>query len=429
MQAQPPHGPRVSRETRLLFATVIASVIALWVLARFRFPEHAVSVNPVAPVFNQLAPAPAYSDLAAVVSEVQARVLPPLLPVRLTPRALTDTGTSPRTVPALRVRDEVAIALMDQSVGYWRNHVLDNASLLNVDRATGLATLKVPSMPVPELTDWSAARLTSPRYLLSTEAVPQMVSLRPVFVSTLGVASSTAWQSTVWSIPGNTPLVPGAFVFTTTGAFAGLIIAHDGGLAILPPAATRQAVTRLLEQRQGEPGWIGVDVQPLTTALRDATGATRGVVVTWVDPVGPAAGSILIGDVVENAEDPASEMTIEQFRVRTARLLVGDSITLQVRRGQLAQPVRLTAIERPAASAMGLTMRRVRLGAEVVEVEPRSIADTAGIRAGDVITFAGGVQNPTPAQVARAFAAAAKRTVLVGIARNETHLVLAVNQP
>jgi hypothetical protein len=426
MEAQAPHRPRVSRETRLLFATVIAAVIALWVLARLRFPEQPVSVNPVAPVLTQLAPAPAFGDLAAVVADVQNRVLSPFLSLRLAADSVTRGA---QELPAYRIRDDVAIALFDGYQFPWPRPQGEGITLLSVDAATGLAAIRVPSQQAADLTDWSPARLESPRYLLFTTTVPGAISLRPVFVSTLRTDNCATWGATVWTVPSRTELVPGSFAFTTTGAFAGLVIRHDNGTAILPASALADAVDRVLKQRQGPRGWVGLSVQALTPALSAATGAAHGVIVTSVDPDGPAAGSIQPGDVLESMDDPQTEITEETFAARTARLLAGDAITLHVRRGDLAQPVRLTAIERPPpAPQLGLTMRRTRDGAEVLRVERDSVADAAGILPGDVITFVGPAQAPSPAQITRAFAASKDRPLLLGITRGAAHLVLAVGR-
>lgn len=429
MATQAPHRPRVSRETRLLFATVIASVVALWVLARLRFPEQAPSVNPVAPVLTQLAPAPAFSDLAALVSDVQSRVLAPFLALPLpVASGRDDPGEH---VAALRVRDDLAVALLPSLDGTFRTPQPADATTLNIDRATGLAAVRVAPERAAEFAGWAPAQLAIARYLLCTIPVQDMLALRPVFVSALVAEGNAAWDTTVWRLPERVDVSAGAFAFTTSGAFAGLIVPHGDGLAILPASDVLASVDRLLKQRQGLPGWLGLSVQTLTPDLSAASGAPGGVIVTWVDPRGPAAGSIQIADILETMDEVDAQLTEERYTARTARLIAGDAITFRVRRGQMAQPVRLTAVERPRpADALGLVMRRVRDGAEVLRVEPASAAATAGVREGDVITFAGGVQAPTPAQVTRAFAAeGAGRSIVIGVTRGASHMVLPVNKP
>jgi hypothetical protein len=411
-----------------LFATVIVAVVALWVLARIRFPERETPVNPVAPVLTQLAPTPAFTDLAAAVSDVQSRALLPFVALHLEPADIAAPAGAPReAVAALRVRDDVAVALLDSSPGATAGGVPVEAAVLNLDPATGLAAIKVPPLRRVEPTYWSPSRLGSPRYMLATMATRDGLSLRPVFVSTLGTAESVPWGTDVWTAPPRTDLTPGTFAFTSTGALAGLVVRHDNRPAILPLAALMTAADRLIELRQGKPGWIGLTVQPLTPALATATGATGGMIVTWVDPKGPAAGSIQVADVIETIDGAAADLTEQQWTARTARLVAGESLTIRVRRGTMTQPARLTAAERPPpAPTLGLTMRRARTGVEVLRVEPGSAAARAGIRPGDIITFAAGVQAPTPTQINRAFAAASDRALVLGVTRSDSHVVVAV---
>ena len=68
-----------------------------------------------------------------------------------------------------------------------------------------------------------------------------------------------------------------------------------------------------------------------------------------------------------------------------------------------------------------------RVGSEVLVIEPRSAAATAGLAVGDLILSVGRVQAPTPAQVSQAFASAdPARPVIVGVARGDRRLVVAL---
>jgi S1-C subfamily serine protease len=195
------------------------------------------------------------------------------------------------------------------------------------------------------------------------------------------------------------------------------------------------AAERLLrDQRRGN-GRIGVDVQPLTTAIAAATGATAGVVVTWVDPHGASADKLAAMDVIE-AEGNEPMATTEHWRARVARLAPGDELGLRVRRLGAVQQVRVVAgapqplPAAPEARSLGLTMRTAGSGgAEIVRVDRVSVAALARIEPGDVITAIGDLQRPTPAQVTKAFAAAPDGSVLlVAITRGETHQVLALDK-
>ena len=421
--------PRVSRETRLLFATVLVAIVALWILARFRFPEQPPPANPVAPVLTQLAPTPAFSDLAAAVADVQPRALLPFVALQLRSTGAghdDDKGNS--AVAAFRVSDDIAVALLRRAQSAILGALAVDATVVNVDRATGLAAFKVPPAERPTLAYWSPARVDLPRYLLATSASPEGLSLRPVFVSSLVAEESVVWETTVWRVPADTDISAGTFVFTSTGTLAGLVVDHNDRLAVLPMTPLVAAAERLLQQRHGPPGWLGVDVQSLTPPLIAATGASGGLIVTWVDPAGPAAGSIQVADVLEAIEGADNRLTDESWEARTARLVPGDSLTIRVRRGTMTQPVRLTAIERPPSSSnLGLSLRRTAGGAEVLRVDPASASALAGINAGDIVTFAGGVTAPTPAQIARAYATAAGRPLVVGLTRGNAHLLVVVN--
>ena len=119
--------PGISRETRLLAATIAVSVVVLLVLSRFRFPAVAgpdvdgAAAQPLA----RLAARAAFDDLSLAVRELTARVEASLLVIRTATRpasavevfsSLADvadaaggTGRTRRLVPALRLRDDSAL--------------------------------------------------------------------------------------------------------------------------------------------------------------------------------------------------------------------------------------------------------------------------------------------------------------------------------
>ena len=59
------YRPKVSRETRRLLTAVLIAILAIWILARIRFPEEQATPNPVAPLLGQLAPRYRFADLAS----------------------------------------------------------------------------------------------------------------------------------------------------------------------------------------------------------------------------------------------------------------------------------------------------------------------------------------------------------------------------
>ena len=165
------------------------------------------------------------------------------------------------------------------------------------------------------------------------------------------------------------------------------------------------------------------------------------MVVTVVDADGPAAEVLRPTDVIE-AIDGEVVPSMDAWRARTDRRSVGDSIRLRVRRAGAVQDVRLTAgpasrdadgqQERATARtpALGLRLRTISgVGVEVIAVEPLSSAGIAGIRPGDVITFAGELRGPTSAQLISAFRSLDEsRALLVALARGDEHHVLALSK-
>jgi S1-C subfamily serine protease len=214
------------------------------------------------------------------------------------------------------------------------------------------------------------------------------------------------------------------------GEFAGLAIKYDDQTAIVPGELLMTMVDRLVRQPHPGPVSLGADVQALTPTLAAALQSPAGVVVTWVDPAGPAAGVLSAMDVVERVNS-AAVTSPEQWETQILGLSEGSATVLDVRRQGEARQVRVVAQgKRPAPTdpVLGLTLRTLpRVGAEVLHVLPRSIAARAGIQAGDVITKAGEMENPSSAQIARLFAAESiGESLVVALTRGQDHRVLAI---
>ena len=199
----------ISRETRLLLITIVVSIAALWVLARIRFQEQPVTSDPVPAVLAQLRPAAGYADLARAIAEIRPGIVAAVL---------ADHG-----VAALRIREDAGVALIPQA----------DTSLAS-DRATGLTIVQIPAAPLPSLMPWAPRLVDYPRYLVAAELAGEHVSLRPVFVGALVPTESALWSGETWVLPPAVSIVPGTFVFTTDGAFAGLAVEYNGRIAIVP---------------------------------------------------------------------------------------------------------------------------------------------------------------------------------------------------
>ena len=422
-----PYRPRISRETRLLLTTALVAVAALWVLARIRFPDLPATPNPVPPLLTQLATTPTFDGLASEVAELQSRLEPLLLALDA-----NELVTMPELVPrgarltALRVRDDLALAFMTPVPA--REHWVTDR-VVAADPATGFVVVRVPvDPPVSPPAAWVPRRLDRTRVLMTTDIAAARVALRPVFVGALDPVANPYWSDPIWSIPARADIAPGAFVFTTAGDLAGMVIADAGGRSIVPAALIASEVERLVERSIVPAGDPGIRVQGLTSDVAAATGATRGVVVTAVHAAGPAAGLLAVADVIESA-DGQILWTPEHWYVRVARLGSGEVLTLQVRRTGQLREVQLRAAVAAASQSdgrsLGLRMRPAPgAGAEILDVQSGSAAARAGLAAGDIVTLVGDVASPTPAEVRAAYGSAPEgRPVLVGVTRGGNRFV------
>jgi S1-C subfamily serine protease len=274
---------------------------------------------------------------------------------------------------------------------------------------------------------WLPRQSQQSRYLIATDVSPEGVSLRPVFVGSLHPFDSGLWSEPLWAVPLRTDLVPGSFLFTISAELAGLVISHGGRLAIVPGGTVLAMAGRLLALPPRPSGTIGIEVQDLTLPIASVTGASTGVVVTWVDAKGVGKEQLLTGDVIE-ALGGRALATRQDWNTQMARLSAGDVLALRVRRRGELREVSLVAsvpAAQPASRSLGLTLRGQRkVGAEVVRVEPMSAAHQAGLTVGDVITLVADVSAPTPTQVMRAFTALEPgQRVMVAVTRGEAHLV------
>ncbi len=412
--------PRISRETRRLLFAVLMAVVALWLLARVRFTDGSTPPGPVQPILGQLAVRPTYADLAAETSRLQARLQPALMVVHA---PANTAAPRPRPVAALRIDGTVAATLLPLAEGSEP----EDLDVVATDRASGLTLLNVEASEataVPPL--WTPPRPEDPRYLWATTASAGGVALRPVFIPSLEPIMHPAWSGQLWRAAASTGLEPGSFVFTTTGDLAGLAVENEGEIALVSGEALMLEVARLRESPPSARGYLGVDVQPLTRPLASVTGSTGGVVVTWVDPNGPAAETLQVGDVIEEAD--GARLTAQIWSVREARLPPTGTLAVRVRRQGEVQEAVLTAAPTPVPSdtdSLGLTMRALPgVGSEVVQVIGTAAAGRSGLETGDVITRVGVTDAPTPAQIRAAFAADTEgRGVLLALTRGTAHRV------
>ncbi len=431
--------PRVARETRLLFTVALLAVVALWALARLRFPDSAPAGQIVPPMLAPFVVRQGFSALESQLVEVSTRTAPSLEAVAIRGPERAAPAVRTRHVAALRLHDDVAIALPGPDEG----EALDvTAAVIVRDALTGLAVLRLtPGPAAPIAQAWPRRDPMLSRYVMQTMVAAAGTSLAPVIVGALTPVEAPLWSGALWVPNSVSQLVPGAFLFTPEGEWIGLVVRHDDGLAIAPAElVSRLADGRLARAGQGAVS-LGIEVQAVTPALGDVLGHATGAAVTWVAPDGPAQAALRVGDVLQ-AADGRPLPSIAHWRRHLADLDTNPTVLTVWRAGQATEvavsPVAMPAVTtspaapRPAPPvarrALGMSARRVAgVGAAITGIQPRSVAETADLRIGDIITHFGTLSAPTPAQVLNLAATAPiGHALLVAVTRDGAHLLMVV---
>jgi serine protease Do len=193
-------------------------------------------------------------------------------------------------------------------------------------------------------------------------------------------------------------------IFSTTGGYQGV------GFAI-PVNNAKRIISRLIEGKKILYGWLGVTVQDLTDDLAKYFGLQdkNGVLVAKVLEDGPAQkAGMKESDVIKQFDNKPVNNVKELLNI-VAKTEVGRKIkvglirdkkelTLEVQVGERPESIEEEAAPEALPGAWrGLvvdelsseTVRRYKIeekeGVVVVEVEPNSLADEAGVIPGDVI--------------------------------------------
>jgi S1-C subfamily serine protease len=422
------HRPRVSRETRLLLATVCVATLALWVLARVRSLE-SVGITP-SPAPALLAPlvGESHDQLNADLARLDARTAPWLIALTVEPAA---AGASPAGVPGIRVRDDLAVAVAPAGSTVRPEPGMD---VLSSDRATGLTVIRLSGMPrSPALSIWPGPPPRSTRYLMAAESTPAGVTLRPFLARGATEQVVKGWRAPLWRLPMTAVTAAGTALFTTSAEFVGIVLNDQGTLVLAPAQTILDEMDQLLARNNRVAGDLAIEVEAVTPDVGALLGVKSGLIVTWVDPSGPAAKVLHEGDVIQQV-DGQQVATADDWLLAMARILEGDEVELDFVRGGATGDARVTATATPPPpkhtervrprAELGLDMRmETGQGIAVRAVSPGSRAEEAGLAAGDLITRAGNVAAPTPAQLRQALA---KGPVLLSVTRGGRHHVLAL---
>jgi hypothetical protein len=438
---------RVPYESRLLLLTIVVCVVVLLLLARLRFPEQRPEVERAVQPLDRLAAQASYGALAADIDRVQAAIAPNLVVLRISSRldsaprrtddvlALPDRSDAVRHVAALRITGDTAVAAMEPGMridGIVGAGVSGTAAVQTIDPLRRIARVRVPAGDARPLASVRLSDLRTPIYVVAVEGTHAGVTLRPIFLGRGDRFGSARWPRPLLPL-GGISVSPGALLFSLAGDFIGCVVIEDGAHAIAGAADVLETAERLATSPSAVPGTLGVAVQPLTPTLGAALGAVSGVVVSEVDPDGPAAGLLQPGDVVTTLDgEPVTSP--DRFLLRLASRRAGEAAALTVVREGNAMPVKpVLAVADAAVRASGqvVTFESTRGGPTRVVAAGRSEGYLGtGLIPGDTIVSAGGVSGPGPAQVRRLLQQARPNTLLVfTIRRGGEQRVVAVPAP
>jgi serine protease Do len=235
-------------------------------------------------------------------------------------------------------------------------------------------------------------------------------------------------------------------IFSPSGGSVGL------GFAI--PAETVAAVVGQLEAHgRVERGYIGISGQAMTPLLAKALGmkASTGILVTSVDPGGPAAGALWVGDVVLKIGPRA--VNFKDLSKVTARLMPKALVVATVLRAGKQESVGLTIGRLPDPSTdPALTgdqdtwVSALRLGVAnttpdirkaikaadepsgliVTQLRPAGPGALAGLRVGDLITHVGTKQVVGVADIAKLATPTPQAPVLIRVVRDGAATFVAI---
>ena len=430
------HRPRVSRETRLLLATVCVATLALWVLARVRSLESG-SGAPASPAPALLGPlvGESHDQLNADIARLEARIAPWLATLTVEPTTVGKGATPPGSVPSVRVRGDLALAIAPAGSTVQPDAGIE---VVGHDPPTGLTVIRYMTSAPPPLSIWPGEPPRSARYLMAAEPTAAGVTLRPFLARGVTEHVVRGWRQPLWRLPPTAAIAPGTALFTTSAEFVGIVVNDQSGPVLAPAQTVLDEMDRLLGRSNRTAGDLAIEVDELTPDVAGLVGVPSGLIVTWVDVSSPAAKALQTGDVIQRIDgQPVS--TADDWLLAMARVLENDDVQLLVVRDGMPHDVHVTASAEPGPAAaarpvdakragpragLGLDMRTERgQGISVRGVDAGSRAEEAGLAAGDLITRAGSVNAPTPAQLRQALA---RGPVLLAVTRGARHHVLAL---
>jgi serine protease Do len=254
---------------------------------------------------------------------------------------------------------------------------------------------------------------------------------------------------------GRAPSARRLILLATAGnlAIAALLVGPDGFRhSVLPTFSVANAAEGAASSR----GWIGVQIQPVTSAIAEGLGMmdSKGALVAEPMADSPAAkAGILSGDVitalngnpVKDARDLATQIG-GMAPGAAANLTVwreGAEKSISVTLGEMPKERAARAVATPQPGADGIDVPKLGLmlataehvagggseGVVVVDIDPSGLASEHGFKAGDIILDVGGKKVVTPVDVRNAIRNAqmnGKRAVLMRLKSDEVTKFVAI---
>ena len=226
-------------------------------------------------------------------------------------------------------------------------------------------------------------------------------------------------------------------IFSPSGGSVGIAFA-------IPSETVKTVVAQLKDKGSVTRGWLGVQIQPVTTEIADSMGlkSDKGALVAEPQANSPAMrAGIKSGDVITKVNGEVVNDARSLAR-RISTLSPGASVKLTLVRGGKEEVVTITLGEMPKerqANAgtqerelnggdvpkLGLSLAPANQvagssgeGVVVTQVNPDGPAAERGFKTGDIILDVGGATVSTPSEVKKALAdakGAGKKTVLMRV--------------
>lgn len=224
------------------------------------------------------------------------------------------------------------------------------------------------------------------------------------------------------------------------------------GIAFDIPASTAKTVVQdLMKSGSVERGWLGVEIQPVTSEIAESLGlkSEKGALVSSAQDGGPGKkAGITAGDVITQVDGKDVDSPKELARLigayspgKPVEVTVwrdGKSQSIKIDLGKLPSTDKQASADQPAAPAkadtladLGLTVTKSENGKGLVvtDVDPDSDAADRGIQPGDVITSVNSTEVNGTEDVTKAMADAVKsgrKAVLMQITRDDSNRFVAL---